>query len=153
MRVPAPTSTATTTTTNQTAQQGLPTCAEIGELPSIPAGAKSVPTTDDDNPLKCEWHDGDTVVEVGLWEYEKAPMANAGFTNMLMLCPAEEIDPVAGTDRSAWCGRKQPPACNLVATQDVYYLSVTWVAPEGTDEASCQTVASKLGGEVSVLLG
>ncbi|MFD4433764.1 hypothetical protein [Nocardia sp. NPDC058497] len=103
--------------------------------------------------MKCEWRGGDTTVQIGLWEYEKAPTANASFTNLLMLCPGEEIEPIGISKRSAYCGRKVAPACNLIANQGVFHIDVIWTAPAGTDEKSCRSRASTLGGEVSRLLG
>ncbi|MEV0331831.1 hypothetical protein [Nocardia sp. NPDC050717] len=158
--VPAPTSTAAPTTSSSVITLGpdtsevLPTCAELGALPGLPTGAAAVPAPETkDNPVKCEWRGGDTGAQISVWEYAKPPLANASFTNMLMLCPGEEFDPVGVSDRSAWCARKIAPACNLIAIQGIFYIDVVWTAAAGTDESACRKHAAALSGQVSELLG
>lgn len=161
-----PTSSSTTAATTTVAEParpdlaGLPTCDAIADQLGRPELTGGTQTDHDPAGYNgrgvyrvCAWKSGTMDVEAGVMRYPAEPLVDAGFTNMMMLCPGEAAAPIGSAQRSAFCQSTRKPECGVFLDQGTAFIDVSWGRDETADPAVCQADVIALATTTSELVG
>ncbi|MBF6438759.1 hypothetical protein [Nocardia cyriacigeorgica] len=160
---PVSSTTTATTTAIEPARPdlaGLPTCDAIADRLGRPELTGGTQTDHDPGGYNnrgvyrvCAWKSGTVDVEAGVLRYPTEPLVDAGFTNMMMLCPGEPAPAIGNAQRAAFCQSTRKPECGVFLDQGTAYIDLSWGRDPAADPAVCQADVIALATAASELVG
>ncbi len=160
-----PTSSSTTATTTVTEPArpdlaGLPTCDAIADRLARPELTGGTQTDHDPAGYNnrgvyrvCAWKSGAVEVEAGVLRYPTEALVDAGYTNLMMVCPGEAAPQIGIAQRSAFCQSTRKPECGVFLDQGTAFIDVSWGRDEAAEAAVCEADVIALATATSELVG